>query len=280
MTSRSSTAHLVAASVLAVTALACAPGTEPRYLEDGITLPTASGVSDLHENPGEPAPRVASVYHMFARAGDHLWHCPMYDSGGICRDDQHWLTAIDGIVRSREQVVMELGAEADKFLEKDVDSASGLRLSALRVLIRADGRAPYGKINDLIEACATAKIYKTAFAAQFDGGEGLFECWIPADDGTADPTFVDVRVELRWSDVDSDVTRRFRERAVASDDELERIVAQFHDEVMRLHTHEPPLTLDATDRVPWRNVIKVIVIAKRSHFDKFLFARGEPETNR
>lgn len=266
-----------AANVLAVAALACAPNADPQYLEDGISLPLVSGVSDVSEHSGEPAPCVASVYHIFARAGDHIMHCPVHDRGGVCRDDRHWLTAIDRHPLSGDQLASRLVSEAEKSLESEPDPVVGVRFSSRRVLIRADARAPFGRVNELIELSSLARIYKIDVEARFQTGESEVRCWLPIDH-ESDPDFVDMRVELRWNEVHGLVTRQLREQAVSGGAALEHELQEYLAQVMRTHTVAPPFTIDSTDPVPWRDAVALIPIARRIGFEDIEFALGEPDT--
>ena len=45
-------------------------------------------------------------------------------------------------------------------MEPDIDPAAGQRLSARKLIIRADRAAPYGDVNKIIEYNRTAGIYK------------------------------------------------------------------------------------------------------------------------
>ena len=122
-----------------------------------LVLPTAS---EIKEDDKKSADRVTVV---------NIQHsdlpCPTNTSGGFCREADHWWVVIRGRPVPKEMLKEQLKAEADEALEPDVDPAAGVRLSALKISIRADKAAPYGDINKVIELCSLSGIYKVEVGA-------------------------------------------------------------------------------------------------------------------
>jgi len=91
--------------------------------------------------------------------------CPINDNGGVCREKDHWQWQIMGVDYNREEMKKQLVIIAQDNLEPVADTAAGVKLSALFLLIRADDKAPYGDVQKLTEYAGLAKIYKIQLAA-------------------------------------------------------------------------------------------------------------------
>jgi biopolymer transport protein ExbD len=63
---------------------------------------------------------------------------------------------------------------------------------------------------------------------------------------------------------------------IASDDELEGLLREAHDDYVRLGKPDTPVTIDAEARVPWNDVIAVMNLCKKNRIDKIEFALGAP----
>lgn len=72
---------------------------------------------------------------------------------------------IRGKVYKPDKIQERLEIEAEEAGWEENPEAPDVRLSKLKVLIRADRDVEYGKVQDILEACGKAKIYKVAIGA-------------------------------------------------------------------------------------------------------------------
>lgn len=127
-----------------------------------LVLPTAS---EIKENEKEKSPEPTTTVNVQHRLDDSSFQCPINARGDVCRDEEHWLIVIRGREVPRVALQEQLKIEADEALEADVDPAAGVRLSARKIVIRADRLAPYGDVNKIIEVCGLVGIYKVEVGA-------------------------------------------------------------------------------------------------------------------
>ena len=112
----------------------------------------------------------------------------------------------------------------------------------------------------------------------FRQAEGKFETWLPK--GTGGDTTVaavpvpEMRVAIFCDAATLDTVRQFGQRTIRSDDELEALIKESHDDLLRLQRADVPLTIDADARVPWDDVCDVVNIGKRQSVDRIEFAMG------
>lgn len=127
-----------------------------------LVLPTASEVKE-NEKIRSPEPTTTvNIQHRPESAG---FKCATNARGGYCREQDHWVTVIRGKEYARDAVKNQLQVEANETMEQDIDPAAGVRLSARKVIIRADRAAPYGDIQKTIEICSQVGIYKIEVGA-------------------------------------------------------------------------------------------------------------------
>ena len=106
---------------------------------------------------------------------------------------------------------------------------------------------------------------------------GKFETWLPKGKGSDAPTVEavpEMRVAISWDAARMDSVRQFGQRTIRSDEELEALIRESHDDLLRLKQPDVPLTIDADARVPWDDVCDVINIGKRQDVDRIEFAMG------
>ena len=127
-----------------------------------LVLPTAS---EIKENEKEKSADPTTTVNIQHRLDDSSFQCPINTRGDVCRDEEHWLIVIRGREVPRVALKEQLKTEADEALEPDVDPIAGVRLSARKIVIRADRLAPYGDVNKIIEVCGTVGIYKVEVGA-------------------------------------------------------------------------------------------------------------------
>ena len=126
-----------------------------------LVLPTASEIKENEKVKSEEPTTTVNIQH--TEPGGTK--CPINASGGYCREADHWAVLIRGKEIPRETLRDQIKNEADASLETDVDPAAGVRLSARKLIIRADKSAPYGDVNKIIEYAGTAGIYKIEVGA-------------------------------------------------------------------------------------------------------------------
>ena len=112
----------------------------------------------------------------------------------------------------------------------------------------------------------------------FRQAEGKFETWLPKGKGVDGPLAIgpvpEMRIALLWDAATMDTVRQFGQRTIQSDAELESLIKESHDDLLRLQQTGVPLTIDADSRVPWHDVVDVINIGKRQDVDRIEFAMG------
>lgn len=113
--------------------------------------------------------------------------------------------------------------------------------------------------------------------------EAKFDTWMPKDAGPPDPASPsivplpsEIRVALLWDVTTRVVTRKFGERTVPDDAELEVLIDGARDAWSDKGHPDAPLTIDADVRVPWSEVVNVVNLAKRRAIAKIEFAMGRP----
>jgi len=127
-----------------------------------LVLPEASEIKEEDKKSADPT-TVVNIQH---RMDSLTFRCPVNAvQGQYCRDPEHWGVVIQGREIPREALKDEMQARADETLEPDVDPVAGKRLSARKVVIRADRAAPYGDIQKIIEVCSLTGIYKIEVGA-------------------------------------------------------------------------------------------------------------------
>lgn len=80
------------------------------------------------------------------------------------RDPRYWIVSIRGNQYTIDQLKTQLKIEADEFPEATIDPAAGKILSAKKVLIRAEGIAPFGIVQKVIETAGSVGMYKVEIA--------------------------------------------------------------------------------------------------------------------
>jgi len=127
-----------------------------RELED-VRLPMADVVKeDKPDTDAQQADRLTiNVYHLL---GQQL-KCDVYEKGGICREEKHWRMGVKGTdYTDMDKLFAFLDKEAA--LGRKGTDPKAPRVSERKVMIRADGSAPYGMPQKAMNVCAKAGMYK------------------------------------------------------------------------------------------------------------------------
>ena len=128
-----------------------------RELED-VRLPMADVVKkDEPTEEKEGADRLTiNIYHIAQKSAE----CTVYwKDEGVCRDERHWRIGIKGTDYTdmdKLLAVLDKAAEAGR---KRTDP-NAPKVSERKVMIRADGAAPYGMPQKAMNVCAKAGMYK------------------------------------------------------------------------------------------------------------------------
>ena len=125
-----------------------------RELED-VVLPKASTVKEDKEDGKDRL--TLNVYHSPGI------NCKVYDNKQVCREDRHWRVGMKGRDFTDPE---KLGG----MLKKEADQARGTdpknpQASDRKVMIRADGKSPYGLAQKAMNVCAKVGIYKIEVGA-------------------------------------------------------------------------------------------------------------------
>jgi biopolymer transport protein ExbD len=133
-----------------------------REFED-VVLPSADQVQEADEK--KTAGEVLTTLNIFHRPDSATFTCPLFAHGSLCRDQAHWLIGVRSQEFTRDTIRDQIKVEAEESLEPDVDPATNKRMSARKVIIRADQMAPYGDVQKVMQYCGEFGIYKIEVAA-------------------------------------------------------------------------------------------------------------------
>jgi biopolymer transport protein ExbD len=127
-----------------------------RELED-VRLPMADVVKeDKPDQDSKEADRLTiNVYHLLGQQAS----CPVYEKNGICREERHWRMGVKGVdYTDMDKLYAFLDKEA-AIGRKGTDPKAP-KVSERKVMIRADGSAPYAMPQKAMNVCAKAGMYK------------------------------------------------------------------------------------------------------------------------
>lgn len=225
-------------------------------------LPPADLAQEVPKSRGDDETTVNVVHRApGAEAG-----CPVHASDGFCMKEDHWRVAIASKEHTRESMRAELEREANRFLEDRVDPRVMRRLSARRLTIRADQKAPYGILFEVIRACGTVGLYKVEVAAAVPTtrAEGRLEMWLHRGQPSEE-----IRIALLRDAQTGRTIRKFRHNTIVDDDHLQRLLKEVRADGARRNESDMPLFFDAEPSVPWGEVVHLIDGAKRGGIETF-----------
>ncbi len=109
--------------------------------------------------------------------------------------------------------------------------------------------------------------------------EGKFDTWLPKGKGTegvgsADQLIQEIRVVIFWDANLMQAIKHLGARRVSSDEELEALIKEAHEDSLRMNKPDMPVTIDADSRVPWSTIIDIVNLCKKNKIDKIEFAMG------
>jgi biopolymer transport protein ExbD len=126
-----------------------------RELED-VRLPKADRAKKEEKNPARDRLTINAHHRTDVTCSD-------YGRRNVCRDESHWKLGIKGKDCTDPKILASM-------LEKDSASwrrpeEGGRTLSERRVMLRADGAAPYALAQRALNACAGQGIYQVEVGA-------------------------------------------------------------------------------------------------------------------
>jgi len=136
-----------------------------------VRLPVADVVKeDKPETETEKAGErlTINIYHVLPDQTP----CKLYDTNEICREERHWRIGIKGTDYVDMEKLFALLDKEAAIGRKGTDPKAP-RVSERKVMIRADGSAPYGMPQKAMNVCARAGMYKidVGAAQPVDGGK-------------------------------------------------------------------------------------------------------------
>jgi biopolymer transport protein ExbD len=109
--------------------------------------------------------------------------------------------------------------------------------------------------------------------------EGKIDAWLPTDKGNQQhlppppPVLEEIRIFMRWDPSTGVTTRKIGSRAPTSgDDELRETVRSLKADYDRAQKPKVPVIIDATQDVPWSDVIHVLDLCKAEKLSQIEFA--------
>ncbi len=121
-----------------------------------LDLPKASEA----RTPVDAPDRRVVVLNVSHRESDA---CADHTAGRRCEGTAHWTYSMQGLAFGGDVLADRLAVVAEDATEPD--AGIGRRLSAVTLSIRCDRVAPYGLVQDVLAACAAARIHRTEVAA-------------------------------------------------------------------------------------------------------------------
>ena len=111
-----------------------------------------------------------NVFHTVTKASTSAVKCPAFDAGQPCRELSHWNIAIRGNRYGSDQLSQWAKDEAyDHKLQFEKRTEAEARNpkvpTELRVMVRADRRAPFQFVQVVMEQLGAAGIYKLEYGA-------------------------------------------------------------------------------------------------------------------
>jgi biopolymer transport protein ExbD len=108
--------------------------------------------------------------------------------------------------------------------------------------------------------------------------EGKIDTWLPKDRGVFQApvekvVLEEIRVFMRWDPQNNVTIRKVGNRGAArSDDELMGVIKQMDADYKKAGKRDYPVLLDATEDVPWEDVVHVMDLCKKESIERLEFA--------
>lgn len=107
--------------------------------------------------------------------------------------------------------------------------------------------------------------------------EGRIDAWMPTEKGPnagTPPRIIleEVRIFMRWEADRNVTTRKIGSQAVGTDDDLIQAIRVRKDQYAQAGKSEVPAIIDATEAVPWQDVVHVLDLLKAQKLSPVEFA--------
>lgn len=129
---------------------------------ESMELAEADMVQEEKNEKGAEGITNVNIHHHSTSEGVS---CMKYNAKETCEDPGHWLVSIRGNQYDKSTLGPKLAEEAALEMEDVPQPGQTKPLSKRKVIIRADGLASYGNIQQVLKACGEAGIYKIEIAA-------------------------------------------------------------------------------------------------------------------
>jgi biopolymer transport protein ExbD len=110
--------------------------------------------------------------------------------------------------------------------------------------------------------------------------EGKFDSWLPKDKGASQPTPEDpkeIRIAMFWDDQTEKVRRQMGTRIVENDEEMLVLMRGAYEDWKAKGNEKVPVIIDGDERIPWKDVINVVNMAKGLQIENIEFALGKKD---
>lgn len=110
--------------------------------------------------------------------------------------------------------------------------------------------------------------------------EGKFDSWLPknkGDQGAPADEIKEIRIAMFWDEQQEKVKRQFGTRQVDSDEELTVLIRGAYEDWKAKGKGDVPVIVDGDERIPWKDVVTVVNIAKGLQIDNIEFALGKKD---
>lgn len=103
--------------------------------------------------------------------------------------------------------------------------------------------------------------------------EGKIDTWLPKDRGVFQApvekvVLEEIRVFIRWDPQNNVTIRKVGNRAAArNDEELMAVIRQMNTDYKKAGKRDYPVLLDATEDVPWQDVVHVMDMCKKEEIE-------------
>ena len=107
--------------------------------------------------------------------------------------------------------------------------------------------------------------------------EGKFQAWLPKDKGQSMPSNdvpAEIRFALKWDDANQKTVIEYGRRAVTDNAEIQKLIRDAKADFERIQKTDVPVIIDGDQRVPWKEVLNIVNLAKRESVEKIEFAAG------
>ena len=108
--------------------------------------------------------------------------------------------------------------------------------------------------------------------------EGKIDTWLPTKNGNQQGPIIDrpileeVRIFMRWDGERNLTSRKIGSQSVTTDDDLTAAIRVRKDDYAKAGKTQVPVIIDATDVVPWHEVVHVVDLCKHEKLSQIEFA--------